>query len=104
MSEFDLSIISSELIRSNLCKTIENLIKSKDYSIKVESASTAGVNNFIGIVYRIRLNKIGDEDKLNSLILKTAPQNTARREQFHSRCCFLREIYMYDEVSAIQLK
>lgn len=101
MSESELSDISSDLIRSKLCETIESITKTKNYTIKVESASKAGTNNFIGIVYRVYFNKNGEAtDEPGSLILKTAPQNIARRDSFHSRTCFVREIFMYNEVSS----
>lgn len=51
-SESGLSEITSELIRSALCETIENRFNSKKYEIKIESASQVA-NNFIGIIYRV---------------------------------------------------
>lgn len=102
---FDLeltAIISSELIRSTLKKTIKNEIGSENFKINVKSASQAGVTNFIGIVYRVffeKEDKIDNNQIASSLILKVAPQNAARRAQFYSNPCFLKEIYLYDEVS-----
>lgn len=102
---FDLeltAIISSKLIRSTLKKTIENEIGSENFKINVKSASQAGVTNFIGIVYRVFFEKeveIDNNQIASSLILKVAPQNAARRAQFYSNPCFLKEIYLYDEVS-----
>lgn len=100
MVESDLTEISSEVIRSTLCEAIEKKLKSRKYEINVTSASQAGDNNFIGIVYRVSFGK-EDEPPTKSfkLILKVAPQNVARRAQFFSRPCFLREIYMYEQVS-----
>lgn len=102
MVETNLSDISSEDIRLLLKKTIEKQLNSTDYNIKLSSASQAGDNNFIGIVYRVSFNE-GNEienGKIPSnLILKVAPENVARRTQFFSRPCFLREIYMYEKVS-----
>lgn len=98
MVEPNLSEISSDTIRSILLETIENQIKSSNVKVNVSSASQAGDNNFIGIVYRVSFNSDDDTDNEKKLILKVAPQNVARRTQFFSRPCFLREIYMYETV------
>lgn len=99
MTESNLSELPSDVIRSALCETVENHLKSKKYKIHVGSASQAGENNFIGIVYRVSFSKQDEPtSKPSKLILKVAPQNAARRAQFQSRSLFLREIYMYDEV------
>lgn len=97
MTELNLSELPSEVIRTALQDTVENYLKTKKYKINVNSASQAGENNFIGIVYRVLFSK-EDESKSSKLILKVAPQNAARREQFKSRDLFLREIYLYNEV------
>lgn len=99
----DLSEIPSELIRSALCETIEKKFNLNKYKVVVKSAAQAGEGNFIGVVYRI-LFKNEDEssdgnEAWSKLILKIAPQNEARRKQFISRPFFLREIYLYEEVS-----
>lgn len=98
MAESDLSEISTDVIRTELCETIEKKLKSKDYKISVSSASTAGESNFVGIVHRVSFNKNG-ENKQEKLILKAAPHTEARREQFNSRIFFLQEIYVYNVVS-----
>lgn len=99
------SEISSELIHSALIKIIKNELHSDTFKLTVESASQAGDNNFIGIVYRVHFEE-ENEDTIDSekrptssVILKVAPQNLARRNQFRSRSCFLREINLYDKVS-----
>lgn len=99
MVESDLSEIPNETVRSALIETIETQLKTKHFELKLNSASKQG-DNFIGIVQRVTFNGQSD-DKTNksALILKTAPTNMARREAFMSRPCFLREIYLYDEVS-----
>lgn len=94
-----MSEISSELIRDTVKEFVENELNSKEYKIVVSSASQAGENNFIGVVYRVTFGKDNETEPISKLILKVAPQNLARREQFISRPCFLREIYMYNEVS-----
>lgn len=100
MVECDLSELPTEEIRSALRDTIEKKLKSKKYKISVTSASPAGSNNFVGIVYRISFSK-DDENNQTKLILKVAPQNVARRDQFFSRDLFLREIFLYEEVTMI---
>lgn len=92
------SDICSELARSALYEFIESELNSKDFEVNVESAAQSGTTNFIGIVSRINFNGRDDTRGNRSMILKTAPQNTARREQFHSRLSFVREIFMYNEV------
>lgn len=103
MAESGLSEIPSELIRETVVDFVENQLQSKEYTIDVSSASQSGENNFIGIVYRVAFAKEekavnGTSNPVSKLILKVAPQNLARREQFISRPCFVREIYMYNEV------
>lgn len=98
-----LSELPTDVIRTALAETIENKLKSKKYNVTVTSASKAGENNFIGVVYRVVFSKEdaieNEKNPTYKLILKVAPQNVARRAQFFSRNCFLREIYMYDEVN-----
>lgn len=101
MSDSDLSLIPTDEIRSALCETVENYLKTKKYKISVKSASQAGESNFVGVVYRVSFCKEdGDpnDNKSSKLILKVAPQNEARRTQFKSRSLFLREMYMYNVV------
>ncbi|XP_055298661.1 uncharacterized protein LOC129566598 [Sitodiplosis mosellana] len=103
MVESGLSEIPSELIHTTVKEFVEHQLNSKQYTIKCSSASQSGENNFIGIVYRVTFGKDdktenGTTNQGSKLILKVSPQNLARREQFISRPCFLREIYMYNEV------
>lgn len=88
----------SDVIRTALRETIESEFKVKNYKINISSASKAGENNFVAVIYRVSFNKDGDNEH-KKLILKIAPQNVSRRVVFSSRTCFLREIYMYNEVS-----
>lgn len=101
MVEVDLSEIPGEVIRTTLSETIENKLKTNKYKISITSASKAGENNFVGVVYRVAFSKDDESDKnaTSKLILKVAPTNSARRSQFMSRACFLREIYLYNEVN-----
>lgn len=101
MVEARLSELPSEAIRLAVRNTVELLLGSNKYTINVTSASQSGDNNFMGIVYRVLFSKVNDgkdEKEPSKLILKVAPQNIARRMQFFSRPCFLREIYMYEKV------
>lgn len=104
MVESNLSEISSEVIRDAVIETVENKLKSKKCKIHVSSASQSGENNFIGIVYRVTFSEEdgieNGKTPVSKLILKVAPSNLARRQQFFSRPCFLREIYLYNEVSS----
>lgn len=108
MDDSELTQISSHLVRRALLETIEDLLQSKDYKIHVTSASKAGENNFIGIIYRISVTNLnGNENESNpitSLILKVAPQNLLRRQNFVIRPAFMREIYSYEKVKWIQLQ
>lgn len=102
MSVHDLSEIPSDSIRTELCKIIENHLKTKDYKVSVSSASQVGENNFLGIVYRVAFSKKSFFFKNGSttkIIFKIGPQNPARRAAFFTRVAFMREIYMYNEVS-----
>lgn len=101
MIEGDLTEISSDVVRKALCETIEQQLKSNKYKLVVSSASKAGENNFIGIIYRVIFGTDGNENGKNpnlQLILKVAPQNVVRRDQFFARPAFMREIYTYETV------
>lgn len=97
----EMNEISSELIRLALRQTVENKLNSKKCKIDVNTASKAGTNNFIGIVYRATFWKDEDdqESEKKSMIVKVAPIYKTRREIFISRPSFLREIFMYEKVS-----
>ena len=103
MLEGDVSEISSETIRS-LRETVEQELKTKNYRIVVSSASKAGTNNFMGTVYRASFNKQDEVDIEQKMIIKVAPLETARREQFTARPSFLQEMYMYGTVSIVENK
>lgn len=98
MADSDLSEIPTDVIRTALSETIEKKLKSKKYNIVINSASKAGESNFIGVVHRATFNKEHEDSKQEKLIVKVAPQNAARRNQFHSRPLFLQEIHVYNEV------
>lgn len=99
MSNSDLYTISSEIIRSAIYAVIESELKSKDFVVEIESASKEGSDNFIGTVSRINFKKVGEsQNETRSLIVKSAPDNVERREHFNVRPCFVREIFIYNEV------
>lgn len=97
-----LSEISSHLVRKAVLETIEDILQTKNFKLKVTSASKAGENNFIGIIHRITFHKLDEDGNENgpatNLILKVAPQNLLRRSQFVVRPAFEREIYSYEKV------
>lgn len=99
MTDSALAEIPSDLIRSAVLETIEHQLNSKDFRIEVTSASKAGENNFIGIIYRISFTQLNDKNSTKNVILKIAPQNVLRRSQFVVRPAFVREIYTYEKVN-----
>lgn len=95
----------SEVIRTELHEVLAKELNSKKIDVSIEMGSKKG-DNFIGIVYRVNA-KLSAEDSAENVnnnksctdvILKVAPSNKTRREQFCSRECFLREMKMYEEV------
>lgn len=109
MVESNLTEISNEVVRTAVHDTAVKHLKTDKVKINVEAASKVG-DNFIGVVYRVSSSKfelkgVSDKNKNDSkMIVKVAPQNAARRERFYSRPCFLREIYLYDEVTFEKLQ
>lgn len=107
MLEGDVSELSSETIRA-LRETVENELKSKNYRVVISSASKAGTNNFMGTVFRATFSKQDEANKENNpehkMIVKVAPMQVSRREQFTARPSFLQEMYMYGTVSIYQFE
>lgn len=100
MSDLNATVQSNELIRTALNETIEKMLKTTKYETNIDLASKKG-DNFMGIVYRVSCRKSSSKDKNPAdltLILKTAPENEQRRASFFSRGCFMREIYLFNEV------
>lgn len=105
MNNPEAAVLSNKLIRAALNEAIKARIKTSDYELTIESASKKG-DNFMGIVYRVTCHKSSAqrvaENAANTnlrLIVKVAPESEQRREAFFSRLCFLREIYLFNEVS-----
>lgn len=103
MADLTLSKIPSEIVRSVVLQTIEDELQTKDFQFHVSSASKAGENNFVGVIYRVSCSRNDDRDgKENSaknIIIKIAPQNLLRRSQFVVRAAFTREIQFYEKVT-----
>lgn len=53
-----LSKLPNDVIRSALCETVENKLKTKKYSINIDSALQTGESNFLGVVYRASFIKL----------------------------------------------
>lgn len=106
MVKSDLSDLPSEVTRSAVFETVEDQLKSKNFIIRVSSASEAGENNFTGVVHRISFSEKGADEGDNGkslvhkLILKVATQDLILRNRRFTRPSFLREAYMYEKVSS----
>lgn len=98
MTESALAEILSEYVRAAVIEIIKNQLKTNDFAIETSSASKAGENNFIGIIYRVSCSKQNEKTRTTNLIVKVAPQNALRRSQFVVRPAFIREIYSYEKV------
>lgn len=108
MVDSGLSELPSDVIRNGLNDVFLEKLQTENFKVRVESGSKSG-DNFIGVVYRVTGEKILRDDADESekgastnklrLILKVAPQSLSRRERFFSRPCFLREIFIYNEVN-----
>lgn len=104
MVKLDLKEISSELVRSVLCKTIQDELKSPHFNIELTPASNDGETNYVGILHRVSFWKEETAEtgirnsSARKLILKIAPEDLARRTRYIARPGFLREIYMYENV------
>lgn len=90
-------------IRKGVLDVFEEQLKSKDVEVSYALGSKKG-DNYIGIVYcatgkpKSQNNENENNNRELKLIVKVAPLNAVRREQFRSRLCFLREIKMYSDV------
>lgn len=99
MTDSDCGMLSNELIKEAFTKTVEAYLHTSEYDVGIELASKKG-DNYLGIVYRAICRKTAIDENSNELkiIIKMAPQVEQRRQTFFSRLCFLREIYLFDEV------
>ncbi|XP_026462580.1 uncharacterized protein LOC113364307 [Ctenocephalides felis] len=89
-------------LSANVLKAVDTFVKSNgyvDHTINITAGSKRG-DNYVGIIHKLTLDctkKDGTKDQRH-LICKVPPSNAARREQFKSRECFLREIYTYTKI------
>lgn len=100
--QLEFSHFSSEIILSHVRQTIGKILNSKNYKLNVSLVTEIGEDNFIGVIYRISFGLL-DETKngqklTHNLIAKIAPCDLEYRNIWCPRPCFMREIYMYDEV------
>lgn len=114
--------IFNEKIRSAVQGTAVKYMQTDKVEVSITAATKAG-DNFkgellnklvifkssihtiflrLGIVYRVNFSKLEPNEKtenVSKMIVKESPQNPARR---FLRPCYLREIYLYDEVTEIR--
>lgn len=89
--------LTNEIYKNSIQEIIENNLKITDYEIECTAGSAKG-DNFLGVVYRIRV--ISKKENF-TLILKIPPLSAARRDQCNSRGIFLNEIEFYEKVCEI---
>lgn len=88
MAETETCEIPSELIRLALRETVEKKLNSKKCKIDISSASKAGANNFVGIVYRASFCKEDENENernpTQKMIVKVSKtqKNIADKETF----------------------
>lgn len=92
----ELSIILSDIVKSNIRNFFVGELETKKLKITLEKASKNG-DGFLGIVYRVTGTSEESNESL-SIIVKTAPTNPTRRIRFYSRPAFLRENFTYNKV------
>lgn len=88
------------VIKKQLYKYFEQKLETIKIEISIEDGCKQGVN-FIGIVHRVTGTPIWSQNDIRNrktIFLKIAPTNVTRRERFHVRESFLREIFVYSEV------
>lgn len=102
-SESDLIIANmNKKVKKEMDAYFQRTLETSEIRINIEKGCRHG-NNFIGIVYRVsgyRLQRSGEVEHVKNLFLKIAPDNRIRRERFHVRANFLREIFVYNEVTS----
>lgn len=106
-------------VKGVLFEVVEKILQTEKFKVRVEEGSKKGNfqlkknvicsndkrffifflagDNFLGIIYRIVFSTT-DETRSSNLILKVAPIDETRRNQYHTRMCFLREMFMYEKV------
>ncbi|KAJ6638157.1 hypothetical protein Bhyg_10890 [Pseudolycoriella hygida] len=95
--------LPTESSRTHLNEIITSILDTNDFNLNISMGSSVG-DNYIGVVYRVKATKNDRNDSKDgksgnlSVIVKLPPQNAARREQFFVGPCFVREIWIYDEL------
>lgn len=89
--------LPNEVYEAALKEIIENNFEDDEYEVEYSAGSSKG-DNYIGVVYRIVVKSKKNEEKQLHLIAKLPPQDSARREQFFARPCFLRESEFYEDI------
>jgi hypothetical protein len=74
---------------------LNNLADSEKYTIEYSAGSSKG-DNYIGLMFRIKIKCKKDNSVKMSLIAKFPPENAARRDEFKVQTVFHREIQFYD--------
>lgn len=88
------------VIKKQLYEYFQRKLKTTKIRINIEKGCKHGAN-FIGIVHRVTGTRIPPQNGIceeQTIFLKIAPTNATRRERFHVRENFLREIFVYSEV------
>lgn len=99
------NIAITEEVRERAAEVLEEELDSNEIEIWYEKGTNKG-DNYNGIVYtatgklKVQTDENGNARDATALklVVKVAPQSALRREQFHIRACFMREIKMYTEV------
>lgn len=95
--------LPTESCKQSLINIIEQDFQIKNYKYEINAGSSIG-DNYIGIIYRIKIKDTDNEENVKSIILKLPPLNQARREQFEVRKFFVREAKMYLEYLPLLMK
>lgn len=67
-----------------------------NYDIKVDHGSAIG-DGFVGLMFKATIQEI-DSDKNLTVLLKSPPENHARRHDFGALALFKREVFVYNQV------
>lgn len=93
--------ISSEIVKQKIRRFFVDRFENEDINITFESCTKHG-DNFSGLIHRVIGQNNKNKEKL-SIILKCAPSNPIRREQYLCRIGFVKEIIAYNEVTLFEM-
>ena len=68
----------------------------KNYDLQVDHGSSS-VDGFIGLIYKVRIQEVGSNKKLD-VVLKFPPADKTKRDKTNAMKLFEREIIMYTEI------